>query len=239
MKQRRCGPFWFSSGCPKTGVTEEAHLHCRQCGRVSHPSQGRQSEPKPGKAKVHRRETAFHGSGVSTGWFHELLSRLCLTACPRGRAAREPEPACARRNARMERPMATQRILDFLATRRPNGPCLVVDLDVVRDNFRAFEKALPEFQNLLRGESKPGAGDPAPARLDGLVLRHRVRCRSRDGAGRRRDRRPHLLRQHHQEGARHRPRLFSSASASSPSTASRRSRRSPAPLPAPACSAAC
>ena len=26
--------------------------------------------------------------------------------------------------------MATQRILDFLATRRPNGPCLVVDLDV-------------------------------------------------------------------------------------------------------------
>ncbi|HHZ07689.1 MAG TPA: type III PLP-dependent enzyme [Rhizobiales bacterium] len=39
--------------------------------------------------------------------------------------------------------MATQRILDFLAARRPNGPCLVVDLDVVRDNFRAFEKALP------------------------------------------------------------------------------------------------
>lgn len=40
--------------------------------------------------------------------------------------------------------MATQRILDFLATRRPNGPCLVVDLDVVRDNYRAFEKALPD-----------------------------------------------------------------------------------------------
>lgn len=39
--------------------------------------------------------------------------------------------------------MATQRILDFLATRRPSGPCLVVDLDVVRDNYRAFERALP------------------------------------------------------------------------------------------------
>ena len=39
--------------------------------------------------------------------------------------------------------MATQRILDFLATRRPSGPCLVLDLDVVRDNFRAFQKALP------------------------------------------------------------------------------------------------
>ncbi len=40
--------------------------------------------------------------------------------------------------------MATQRILDFLATRRPDGPCLVVDLDVVRDNYLAFEKALPD-----------------------------------------------------------------------------------------------
>ncbi len=39
--------------------------------------------------------------------------------------------------------MATQRIIDFLATRRPDGPCLVLDLDVVADNFRAFERALP------------------------------------------------------------------------------------------------
>ena len=40
--------------------------------------------------------------------------------------------------------MATQRIIDFLATRRPDGPCLVLDLDVVADNFRAFERALPD-----------------------------------------------------------------------------------------------
>ncbi|MCQ8783664.1 ornithine/lysine decarboxylase [Mangrovibrevibacter kandeliae] len=40
--------------------------------------------------------------------------------------------------------MATQRILDFIATRRPNGPCLVVDLDVVEQNFSAFRKALPD-----------------------------------------------------------------------------------------------
>jgi ornithine decarboxylase len=40
--------------------------------------------------------------------------------------------------------MATQRIIDFLAARRPEGPCLVVDLDVVADNFRAFEKAMPD-----------------------------------------------------------------------------------------------
>ncbi|HEX2017611.1 MAG TPA: ornithine/lysine decarboxylase [Aurantimonas sp.] len=40
--------------------------------------------------------------------------------------------------------MATQRILDFLATRRPDGPCLVVDLDIVENNFHAFRKALPD-----------------------------------------------------------------------------------------------
>ncbi|MCB8838703.1 ornithine/lysine decarboxylase [Aurantimonas sp. VKM B-3413] len=40
--------------------------------------------------------------------------------------------------------MATQRILDFLATRRPEGPCLVVDLDIVETNFNAFRKALPD-----------------------------------------------------------------------------------------------
>lgn len=40
--------------------------------------------------------------------------------------------------------MTTARILDFIRTRRPDGPCLVVDLDVVRDNFQAFRKALPD-----------------------------------------------------------------------------------------------
>ncbi|MFM2130557.1 MAG: hypothetical protein RL477_2103 [Pseudomonadota bacterium] len=40
--------------------------------------------------------------------------------------------------------MATQRILDFLARERPEGPCLVVDLDVVRQNYEAFRRTLPE-----------------------------------------------------------------------------------------------
>ncbi len=40
--------------------------------------------------------------------------------------------------------MTTERIIDFLNTRRPDGPCLVVDLDVVRDNFTAFKRALPQ-----------------------------------------------------------------------------------------------
>ncbi|MDN2567268.1 ornithine/lysine decarboxylase [Aquibium sp. A9E412] len=51
--------------------------------------------------------------------------------------------------------MATQRIMDFLATRRPDGPCLVVDLDVVRDNFRAFEKALPDSRIFYAVKANP------------------------------------------------------------------------------------
>ena len=40
--------------------------------------------------------------------------------------------------------MTTDRILDFIKTRRPEGPCLVVDLDVVRDNYDAFRHAMPD-----------------------------------------------------------------------------------------------
>ena len=42
----------------------------------------------------------------------------------------------------------TERIREFLRRRREDGlddgPCLVVDLDVVRDNYAGFAKALPD-----------------------------------------------------------------------------------------------
>ena len=42
----------------------------------------------------------------------------------------------------------TTRIRDFLRSRRENhqddGPCLVVDLDVVRENYLAFARVLPD-----------------------------------------------------------------------------------------------
>jgi ornithine decarboxylase len=38
----------------------------------------------------------------------------------------------------------TTRIREFLKHRTDNGPCLVVDLDVVRDNYQGFAKALPD-----------------------------------------------------------------------------------------------
>ena len=47
---------------------------------------------------------------------------------------RTPRPAgvC---NADLGVPTMTERIRDFLTRRRPEGPCLVVDLDVVRTNY--------------------------------------------------------------------------------------------------------
>ena len=38
----------------------------------------------------------------------------------------------------------TERIREFLRKRNDEGPCLVVDLDVVKDNYNAFAKALPD-----------------------------------------------------------------------------------------------
>jgi ornithine decarboxylase len=38
----------------------------------------------------------------------------------------------------------TARIREFLKNRKDNGPCLVLDIDVVRDNYLAFAKALPD-----------------------------------------------------------------------------------------------
>ena len=40
--------------------------------------------------------------------------------------------------------MTTARILDFINTRRPEGPCLVVDLDVVKNNYHSFRHAMPD-----------------------------------------------------------------------------------------------
>ena len=51
--------------------------------------------------------------------------------------------------------MATQRVLDFLATRRPEGPCLVVDLDVVRENYLSFARALPESRIFYAVKANP------------------------------------------------------------------------------------
>ena len=53
----------------------------------------------------------------------------------------------------------TDRILEFLAERRrngrDNGPCLVVDLDVVRENYVGFAKALPDTRVFYAVKANP------------------------------------------------------------------------------------
>jgi ornithine decarboxylase len=53
----------------------------------------------------------------------------------------------------------TERIREFLKTRRDGGqatePCLVVDLDVVRDNYNAFAKALPDTRVFYAVKANP------------------------------------------------------------------------------------
>jgi len=49
----------------------------------------------------------------------------------------------------------TERIREFLRNRREDGPCLVVDLDVVRDNYRAFATALPDSRVFYAVKANP------------------------------------------------------------------------------------
>ena len=51
--------------------------------------------------------------------------------------------------------MATQRIIDFLAQNRPEGPCLVVDLDVVQRNYETFTRALPSSRIFYAVKANP------------------------------------------------------------------------------------
>ena len=103
----------------------------------------------------------------------------------------------------------TERIREFLRNRRDgdDGPCLVVDLDVVRDNYTAFAKALPDTRVFYAVKANPAPEvlallaklgscfDTASVAEIEMVL----------AAGATADRISY--RQHHQEGARHRARL--------------------------------
>ncbi|XWN32416.1 MAG: type III PLP-dependent enzyme [Devosia sp.] len=49
----------------------------------------------------------------------------------------------------------TNRILDFLRDTRPEGPCLVIDLEVVRANYLAFAKAMPDSRIFYAVKANP------------------------------------------------------------------------------------
>jgi ornithine decarboxylase len=49
----------------------------------------------------------------------------------------------------------TARIREFLKRRKEDGPCLVVDLDVVRENYLAFAKSLPDSKVFYAVKANP------------------------------------------------------------------------------------
>src|SRR6204780_972607 len=49
----------------------------------------------------------------------------------------------------------TARVRDFLRNRQDDGPCLVVDLDVVRENYLNFAKALPDTRVFYAVKANP------------------------------------------------------------------------------------
>jgi ornithine decarboxylase len=49
----------------------------------------------------------------------------------------------------------TERIRKFLRRRREDGPCLVVDLEVIRENYSSFAKALPDTRVFYAVKANP------------------------------------------------------------------------------------
>jgi ornithine decarboxylase len=49
----------------------------------------------------------------------------------------------------------TDRIRDFLRSRDEDGPCMVLDLDVVRDNYAKFARALPDTRVFYAVKANP------------------------------------------------------------------------------------
>jgi ornithine decarboxylase len=49
----------------------------------------------------------------------------------------------------------TERIRNFLRQRRGDEPCVVVDLDIVRDNYLTFERALPDTRVFYAVKANP------------------------------------------------------------------------------------
>jgi ornithine decarboxylase len=72
-----------------------------------------------------------------------------------GRASQEVHLAAwPPRRIRSQAEMTT-RIREFLKQRQDDGPCLVVDLDVVRDNYSSFAKALPDTKVFYAVKANP------------------------------------------------------------------------------------
>src|SRR5208337_4645306 len=85
--------------------------------------------------------------------------RIRVSTARKRTIASPANPSFARRGGFFPRswgmPLMTDRIKHFLANTRDDGPRLVVDLDVVRDNYLAFARALPDTRVYYAVKANP------------------------------------------------------------------------------------
>ncbi len=82
----------------------------------------------------------------------EVVSRPQFHAGHRLRFTSERQ---SRHRTRGDQFEMTARIREFLKTRKDPGPCLVLDLDVVRDNYLGFAKTLPDTKVFYAVKANP------------------------------------------------------------------------------------
>jgi ornithine decarboxylase len=79
-----------------------------------------------------------------------------LSAAPlKAHARSEAQPGRMARSTLVGRRAMTDRIREFLRNRGEEGPCLVVDLSVVRENYQSFARALPDSRIFYAVKANP------------------------------------------------------------------------------------
>ncbi len=170
LKQRRKG-FFGSLPAPMPGTPKGLVHLCQQCGT---------GFPSSGPRQQSRRRKPFRNGAEQRASQEVHLGGY----------------AASRIGSIVE---MTTRIREFLKHRTDNGPCLVVDLDVVRENYQNFAKALPDTKVFYAVKANPApeilkllAGLGCCFDVASLAETHDVLAAGATA-------RPHLLRQHHQE----------------------------------------
>ena len=176
MKQRRTGLFWSLPALQRSAI-KEACLSCRACGRdflvqtmaviagaaLRSGAHGYGAASDCPSASPRLSAAATRAGGRVGG---STTARPRLHRAGRTVASPANPSVCQARTATAPTGDAamTDRIKEFLARNREDGPRLVVDLDVVRDNYLGFAKALPDTRVFYAVKA-----NPAPEILDLLA----------------------------------------------------------------------
>jgi hypothetical protein len=105
----------------------------------------------PGLRLSEAQATGDHvgGSTIAPPRLHRAGQTVASPANPSRSQARISEPR------RRGMPLMTDRIREFLALNREDGPRLVVDLEVVRENYQNFASALPDTRVFYAVKANP------------------------------------------------------------------------------------